>query len=93
MNIHASATTRTRSVLRWAPLPLTAVLAILGAGVAAVGQATPTCDGQPATIVGTPRSDDLTATEGQDVIVGLGGNDSIYGRDGADRICGGDGQD
>jgi Ca2+-binding RTX toxin-like protein len=38
--------------------------------------------------VGTERADNLTGTEGPDVIVGLGKADSINGMGGDDRICG-----
>jgi RTX calcium-binding nonapeptide repeat (4 copies) len=55
--------------------------------------APPTCNGKPATIVGTDGSDDLGGTQGPDVIVGLGGNDFTNGRHGNDVICGGDGAD
>jgi Ca2+-binding RTX toxin-like protein len=58
------------------------------------GQATPTCNGKPATIVGTDGGDDLVGTQGPDVIVGLGGNDiNIKGLGGNDVICGGKGRD
>jgi Ca2+-binding RTX toxin-like protein len=58
------------------------------------GQAPPTCDGKPATIVGTDGRDDLKGTQGPDVIVGLGGNDiNIKGLGGNDVICGGKGWD
>src|SRR6266567_2717501 len=39
----------------------------------------PTCDGRPATIVGTEGNDTIKGTPGRDVIVGLGGDDQIYG--------------
>ena len=61
------------------------------------GQATPTCNGKPATIVGTDGPDQLGAgiggTRGPDVIVGLGGNDIIVEGNGNDVICGGKGGD
>jgi Ca2+-binding RTX toxin-like protein len=62
------------------------------------GQATPTCKGKPATIVGTEGGDDSAfggprGTPGPDVIVGLGGDDVIRGGPGNDVICGGKGQD
>ena len=52
-----------------------------------------TCDGRPATIVGTPGSDVLTGTPGADVIVAGGGRDWIAGGDGRDTICAGAGAD
>lgn len=56
-------------------------------------QDTVTCNGVPATIVGTEGNDVLLGTEGNDVIVGLGGNDTIRGFGGADIICGDNGRD
>ncbi len=53
----------------------------------------PTCQGLPATIVGTSGHDVLIGTNGPDVIVGLGGNDVIVGLGGDDVICAGDGND
>ena len=47
-----------------------------------------TCNGLPATIVGTPGADVIYGTNGPDVIAGLGGNDTIYGGNGDDVICG-----
>jgi hypothetical protein len=52
-----------------------------------------TCQGKPATIVGTSGSDVRTGSRGRDVIVGLGGNDSLSGIAGNDLICGGAGKD
>lgn len=51
------------------------------------------CNGQAATIVGTPGDDVLIGTEGRDVIMGRGGDDLIVGLTGNDIICGGPGQD
>ncbi len=51
------------------------------------------CDGRIATIVGTPRNDVITGTDGPDVIVALGGNDIVHGLGGDDRICLGAGND
>jgi hypothetical protein len=45
------------------------------------------------TITGTPRSDTLVGTSGDDVICGLGGNDTIVGGKGDDIIRGGAGRD
>jgi Ca2+-binding RTX toxin-like protein len=53
----------------------------------------PTCQGIPATIVGTDGHDFLTGTSGDDVIVGLNGNDIIRGKGGNDLICGDAGED
>ncbi len=52
-----------------------------------------TCEGKPATIVGTTGSDTLVGTGGDDVIVGLGGDDDITGGGGNDLVCGGGGDD
>jgi hypothetical protein len=38
-----------------------------------------TCEGRPATHLGTPGDDVLTGTDGDDVMVGLGGDDTISG--------------
>jgi Ca2+-binding RTX toxin-like protein len=51
--------------------------------------AVPTCQGVPATIVGTPKPDWIRGTAGDDVIVGGWGNDQIYGNGGDDLICAG----
>ena len=55
--------------------------------------ATASCEGSPATIIGTHGIDVLKGTPGRDVIVGLGGDDRIDGRGGDDIICAGDGTD
>ena len=52
--------------------------------------APPTCDGRPATIVGSGR---IRGTPAADVIVGSDGRDIIDGRGSADRICAGAGND
>ena len=62
------------------------------------GQAPPTCNGKPATIVGATGGDDLVGTPGPDVIVGdvnnsIGGDDEINGKGGNDVICASDGPD
>jgi len=51
------------------------------------------CNGKPATVVGTLGNDVLIGTPANDVIVALGGNDSIAGHGGNDTICGGNGND
>ena len=52
-----------------------------------------TCDGEPATHVGTPGDDVIVGTSGDDVIVGLGGDDVIKGMGGNDILCGNSGRD
>lgn len=52
-----------------------------------------TCDGLPATIVGTDGADRLVGTAGDDVIAGLDGTDVIVGGGGDDTICGDAGPD
>ena len=52
-----------------------------------------TCQGAPATIVGTDGPDVIRGTPGDDVIAGRGGNDVIAGEGGHDIVCGGEGND
>lgn len=61
--------------------------------VPSAGAQVRTCQGEPATIVGTVHSDRLVGTSGPDVIVALGGADVIIGLGGNDIICGGWGND
>ena len=56
----------------------------------AVGE---TCDGRPATHVGTAGNDVIHGTIGDDVMVGLDGDDQLYGFQGNDVLCGDDGSD
>jgi Ca2+-binding RTX toxin-like protein len=44
-------------------------------------------------IIGGPKNDTLTGTDGADMIFGLSGNDTINGRGGNDLLCGGNGND
>lgn len=53
----------------------------------------PTCNGVPATIVGTSSSEVIHGTHGNDVIVALGGHDHIFAGKGHDLVCAGDGAD
>ena len=74
-----------------------ALLAVFGVAPAAA-QSTPTpnaptCQGQTATIIGTPGDDTIRGTSGDDVIVSLDGNDTIRSRGGNDIICAGPGAD
>lgn len=61
-----------------------------GAELSAAGA---TCEGLPATIVGTDRNDTITGTSGADVVVAKGGNDTITTYGGDDVICAGAGDD
>jgi Ca2+-binding RTX toxin-like protein len=54
---------------------------------------TPTCEGAPATILGTGKGETILGTPGNDVIVAKGGKDVVNGRGGNDLICGGGGDD
>jgi Ca2+-binding RTX toxin-like protein len=73
---------------------LIVTLAWLGIPQQAAAQAVVhTCNGKPATIVGTGGEDVLRGTKLPDVIVGLGGNDTITGASGNDTICAGPGND
>ena len=77
-------------------LTATGVLVLVGGFLAAVpsAQATPaTCQGYPATIVGTPGDDTITGTPGADVIVSRDGDDVVRAGKGDDIVCGGDGAD
>ncbi len=53
----------------------------------------PTCQGRPATCVGTEGNDVLWGTEDDDVILGLGGNDAIQADADDDIVCAGPGND
>ena len=72
-------------------LALVGVLISTAPSVAA--QTSHTCNGLPATLVGTSGNDVLVGTDGKDVIVALGGNDTVDGLRGSDVICGGSGDD
>ncbi len=51
------------------------------------------CDDRVVNVVGTPRRDTLTGTNGNDGILALGGSDTIHGGAGMDWICAGSGND
>lgn len=51
------------------------------------------CNGRRATMVGSPRADDLPGTPADDVIVARGGADVIGGGAGEDALCGWGGND
>lgn len=65
----------------------------ISASASASPDAWPSCQNQPATIVGTDGNDTIAGTTDDDVIVGLAGDDQILGNGGFDVICGGDGND
>ncbi len=52
-----------------------------------------TCNGLPATLVGTSGDDNLEGTSADDVILGLNGHDVIAAREGEDSVCAGMGDD
>ncbi|CAM3580114.1 hypothetical protein NOZE110980_05310 [Nocardioides zeicaulis] len=70
-----------------------ALLAVPSTGAAPARAAVPTCEGRPATIVGTAGDDELTGTSGDDVIVALDGNDEVDAGAGDDVVCGDAGAD
>ncbi|MGI9608478.1 MAG: calcium-binding protein [Acidimicrobiales bacterium] len=74
-------------------LAAAALVAVLLSSAQATAQQTHLCDGEVATIVGTPGDDVIRGTNGRDVIVGLAGSDRIIGGRGHDLICGGSGPD
>ncbi|MEX2236409.1 MAG: hypothetical protein WEB00_02560, partial [Dehalococcoidia bacterium] len=51
------------------------------------------CFGQPATLVGTPRNDSLTAVGAAQVVFAGNGNDMLTGTSNDDVLCGGPGND
>ncbi len=89
---------------RTAAFTALAVVAALMAAVApsAAQDATPTCNGLPATdilnpgagvFVGTGADEVIIGTPENDIILGMGGNDTICGGGGRDKLLGGDGND
>ena len=76
---------------------LLVVCPLVLAGPAAATQSdstrTPTCAGEPATVVGTAASDDLRGTPRRDVVVARDGDDQIHTGAGRDLVCAGDGFD
>jgi Ca2+-binding RTX toxin-like protein len=80
---------RPRPIRFLAALPL----ALIAGMPAPAASATPSCFGEPATIVGTGDDDEVVGTRGDDVIVAFGGWDRVEGRAGDDRICVGGGED
>jgi Ca2+-binding RTX toxin-like protein len=66
---------------------------LAGASDSAGLQPSGTCDGVPATIVGTDAGELLNGTPGDDVVSAGGGDDFIMGFSGNDRLCGEAGND
>ncbi len=62
-------------------------------GVAGAETPGVTCDGRPATIIGSDDPETIPGTAGADVIAALGGDDVVLASGGADWVCGGDGAD
>lgn len=89
----ASLKNRATVVAITSAVALAGALSIASATPAVAQSAPPTCNGLPATIVGTSENDLLTGTEDADVIVGLEGDDEIFGLGGDDVVCGGIGND
>jgi Ca2+-binding RTX toxin-like protein len=84
MSSHRSLTLAAAATVALAPLVV----------AASASPAVPvTCDGRPATIVGTDGKDQIIGTPGADVIHALKGFDTVDGRGGRDVICGGKGGD
>ena len=87
-------TTRRRTAFQWARGVAAVAVVLAAAGFTAACSPPTTCEGLPATVVGTAGNDtNLTGTPGPDVIVGLAGNDTISGLGGDDVLCGGSGKD
>ncbi len=63
------------------------LVGMVGVFAAPTAHAAVMCEGNVATIVGTPGADSLMGTNGPDVIVGLTGNDVVDGKGGDDLIC------
>jgi hemolysin type calcium-binding protein len=84
-----SRTRRTMALLASAAL----LASLTAATVAAPASAKPTCQGQPATIVGTNVGEVIIGTSKNDVIVARGGHDIVRGGGGNDIICGNSGND
>jgi hypothetical protein len=70
-----------------------AIILGLGMTVPTATLAAPSCDGRPATIVGTAGDDSISGTGSNDVVVARGGDDDVWGSGGSDIICGGKGDD
>ncbi len=65
----------------------------VASGECARGKPGETCDGVPATCVGSKSDDTIIGSDADDVIIGLNGNDLINARGGNDLVCGNKGRD
>ncbi|HEX2128284.1 MAG TPA: hypothetical protein VHF58_03600 [Solirubrobacterales bacterium] len=70
-----------------------AVVALVSLTAAERAAAKPTCQGQKATIKGTPDGETIKGTDEADVIRARAGNDTILGLGGNDVVCSGKGAD
>ena len=76
---------------RWFGIAVVLLIALFASDQgAAVGAS---CNGVPATIVGTAGPDRILGTNARDVVYGGPGNDTISGLNGDDLLCGGPGND
>lgn len=85
-------TTTSRTTLRVVGTAI-AVVAATTAFSGGARAATPTCGGQPATIVEGAGNQTVDGTPGNDVVVLGSGNDTFVGNGGDDIVCGGPGKD
>ncbi len=67
-------------------LALVTSVLVAPAGAPAMAGVAATCQGEPATVVGTPVMPELNGTDGDDVIV-TGGAFSVHARAGDDLVC------
>lgn len=69
------------------------MLAVAAAGPVPAASAQFTCEGEPATIIGSTRGGSVWGTSRRDVIVTFGGSDVIRASAGDDLVCAGGGDD
>lgn len=82
-----------RTTATWAAAAALALSGVALTGAPVAAGAVPTCNGKPATIVGTSGDDEIEGTAGPDVVVAGAGRDTFYDLGGDDTICGGPGDD
>ena len=76
---------------RWFGIAVVLLIALFASDQGAAVSAS--CNGVPATIVGTAGQDRILGTNARDVVYGGSGNDTISGLNGDDLLCGGPGND